>query len=171
MRRVAKDNTLDYSRSTMLDLRNPKITDKITPVDEKTLATEHKQTWYTYYLDQAVNLYDVAVIVASTASEYLTEKKEMDYVGFAKEMAQSMFVFLWTQPAVLNKEKRQIRRNSCLPWSNSPIVTLEEFARNLNKRQQKAKKQEIIVENKDKRIHFVGCAQDLGLFEAEWVEN
>ena len=34
--------------------------------DEKTLTATHKQTWYEYYLDQAVDLYGVATVVANT---------------------------------------------------------------------------------------------------------
>jgi hypothetical protein len=66
MRRVAKAATLSCARSTMPVLLNPKITDKTSATDEKTLVTKYKQTWYEYYLDQAVNLYGVATIVAST---------------------------------------------------------------------------------------------------------
>ena len=50
-------------------------------------------------------------------------------------------------------------------------MTLQEFARELDKRQQKAKKQNVVIDDDDKVVHLVGCAQDLVLFEAEWVEN
>ena len=50
-------------------------------------------------------------------------------------------------------------------------MTLQEFARELDQRQRKAKKQKINIYNEDKVVHFVGCAQDSGLFEAEWVEK
>lgn len=43
MKRVAKNNTLNCDHTTMPALLNPKISDKTTPVDEKTLAAEHKQ--------------------------------------------------------------------------------------------------------------------------------
>ena len=46
MRQVAKDNMLNCARVTMPALLNPTITKKTTPADKKTLATEHKQTWY-----------------------------------------------------------------------------------------------------------------------------
>ena len=61
-------------------------------------------SWFEYYLDQAVDLYSVAAIVASTDAQYLA-KLEMDYIGFAKETTQTMLAHLRTQPVVLNEEK------------------------------------------------------------------
>ena len=49
----------------------------------KDFAMEHRQVWFEYYLDQAVDLYGVVAIVASTDAQYLAEL-EMDYVGFAE---------------------------------------------------------------------------------------
>ena len=82
-----------------------------------------------------------------------------------------MFIFLRTQLVVLTKEKLQIRRNFYLPWSDSPTMTLTELTCNRDKCQRKATKQGVIVNNEDKGSHFVDCAQDSGLFEAEWVEK
>ena len=50
-------------------------------------------------------------------------------------------------------------------------MNLQEFARKLDKRQRKAKKQNVIIDDDDKVVHLAGCAQDSGLFEAEWVEK
>ncbi len=72
MRRVANNSTLNCDRVTMPALLNPKTTDTTSAVDEKIFATEHQKTWYKYYLDQAVDCYGIAVIIASTASQYLT---------------------------------------------------------------------------------------------------
>ena len=33
------------------------------------------------------------------------------------------------------------------------------------------KKQNITIDDDDKFVHLVGCAQYLGIFEAEWVEK
>ena len=49
-------------------------------------------------------------------------------MGFSKEMAQSMFTYLRTQPVVLCKEKWMICSNFYLPWLDSPTLTLAEFA-------------------------------------------
>ena len=95
----------------------------------------------------------------------------MDYVGFSKETTQTMLAHLRTQPVVLNEEKRVLRRYFFLPWSDSPNMNLQEFARKLDKRQRKAKKKNVTIDNDDKVVHLVGCAQDLGLFEVEWVEK
>ena len=64
-------------------------------------CAEHQQVWFEYYLDQAVDLYGVAAIFASTNAQYLAEL-EMDYVGFAEETTQTMLAHLRTQPVVLN---------------------------------------------------------------------
>ena len=50
-------------------------------------------------------------------------------------------------------------------------MNLQDFACELDKRQRKAKKQNVTIDDDDKVVHLVGCAQDLGLFEAEWVEK
>ena len=113
------------------------------------------------------NLYGVAVIVASTDAQYLAEL-EMDYVGFAEETTQTMLAHLRTQPVVLNEENRVLRRDFFCPWSNSPNMNLQEFARELDKCQRKVKKN-VTIDDDDKVVHLVGCAQDSGLFEAEWV--
>ena len=81
----------------------------------------------------------------------------MDYIGFTEKTTQSILVFLRTQPVVLNKEKWQTHSNFYLSWSDSPTMTLAEFACNLNKHQQKAKKQEVTVDDTDKGIHFLSC--------------
>ena len=95
----------------------------------------------------------------------------MDYVGFAEETTLTMLAHLHTQPVVLNEEKRVLRRDFFCPWSDAPNMTLQEFARELDKRQRKAKKQNVIIDDDDKVVHLVGCAQDSGLFEDEWVEK
>ena len=95
----------------------------------------------------------------------------MDYVGFAEENTQTMLAHLCTQPVVLNKEKRILCRDFFRPWSDSPNMNLQEFARELDKRQRNAKKQNITIDDDDKVVHLVGCAQNLELFEAEWVEK
>jgi hypothetical protein len=77
----------------MPELLNPKITIETKATAKKTLVTEHKQIWYKYYLDQAINPYSVVAIVASTNPHYLA-KKEMDYVGFAEEITQYLFIHL-----------------------------------------------------------------------------
>ena len=56
-------------------------------------------------------------------------------------------------------------------WSDAPNMTLQEFTRELDKRQRKAKKQNVVIDDNGKVVHLVGCAQDSGLFEAEWVEK
>ena len=101
MRHVTKDGTLDCTRAPKLPLLSPRLSDTTTVTDGKTFAAEHRQVWFEYYLNQAVDLYDVAAIVASTDSQYLT-KLEMDYVGFAKETTQTMLAHLHTKPVVLN---------------------------------------------------------------------
>ena len=104
MRRVTKDGTLDCTRAPKPPLLSPRLSNTTTATDRKTFAAEHRQVWFEYYLHQAVDLYGVAAIVASTDTKYLAEL-EMDYVGFAEETTQ------------------------------------------------------------------MGCAQDSGLFEAEWVKK
>ena len=110
------------------------------------------------------------MIVASTDAQYLAEL-EMDYIGFAEETTQTMLAHLRTQPVVLNKEKRVLHRDFFRPWSDSPNMNLQEFACELDKRQRKAKKQNFTIDDDDKVVHLVGCAQYSGLFEAEWVEK
>ena len=170
MRRITKDGTIDCTRAPNPPLLIPRLTDTTTATDGNTFAAEHRQVWFEYYLDQAVNLYGVAAIVASTDTQYLSEL-EMDYVGFAEETTQMMLAHLRTSPVVLNEEKRVIRRNFFRPWSDSPNMNLQELARELDKRQRKAKKQNVTIDDDDKVVHLVGCAQDSGLFEAEWVEK
>ena len=138
MRRVTKDRTLDFTQAPNPPLLSPRLTDTTTATDGKTFAAEHRQVWFEYYLDQAVNLYGVAAIVVSTDAQYLAEL-EMDYVGFTEETTQTMLAHLRTQPVVLNKEKRVLRRDFFRPWSDSPNMNLQEFARELDKRQRKAK--------------------------------
>ena len=98
---------------------------------------EHRQVWYEYYLDQAVDLYDVAAIIASSDGQYLAEL-DMDYVGFAEETTQTMLAHLRTQPVILNEENRVLRRDFFRPWSDAPNMNLQELARKLDKRQRKA---------------------------------
>ena len=97
MRRVTKDGNLDCARAPKPPLLSPMLTDTTTATDGKTFAAEHRQVWYEYYLDQAVNLYGVAVIVASSDGQYLAEL-DMDYVGFAEETTLTMLAHLRTQP-------------------------------------------------------------------------
>ena len=49
-------------------------------------------------------------------------------------------------------------------------MNLQEFARKLDKRQQKAKKN-VTIDDDDKVVHLIGCAQALGLFKSEWVDK
>ena len=76
MRWVAKDDMLDCSRADEPQFLNPNIVDNTTTTDKKILTVEHRVTWYEYYLEQAVDLYRVATIVANTNHQYLTEKYE-----------------------------------------------------------------------------------------------
>ena len=101
MRRVTKDGNLDCARAPKPPLLSPRLTYTTTATDGKTFAAEHRQVWYKYYLDQEVDLYGVAVIVASSDGQYLAELK-MDYVGFAKDTTLTMLAHLRTQPVVLN---------------------------------------------------------------------
>ena len=93
----------------------------------------------------------------------------MDYIGFAEDRTQTMLEHLRTQPIVLNEDKRVLRRDFFCPWSDSPNMNLQEFARKLDKRQRKAKKQNFTIDDNNKVVHLVGCAQDSGLFKAKWV--
>ena len=90
----------DCTRAPKPPLLSPRQTDTTTVTDRKTFSAEHRQVWFEYYLDQAVEIYGVA----STDAQYLA-KLEMDYVGFAEETTQTMLAHLHTQPIVLNKEK------------------------------------------------------------------
>ena len=170
MRRATKDGNLDCTRAPKPQLLSPRLTDTTTTTDEKTFTAEHRQVWFEYYLDQAVDLYGVAAIVSSTDAQYLA-KLEMDYVGFAEETTQTMLAHLRTQPVVLNEEKKVLRRDFFRPWSDSPNMNLQEFACKLDKRQRKAKNQNVTIYDNNKVVCLVGCAQDSGLFEAEWVEK
>ena len=80
-----------------------------------------------------------------------------------------MLEHLRTQPIVLNEDKRVLRRDFFCPWSDSPNMNLQEFARKLDKRQRKAKKQNFTIDDNNKVVHLVGCAQDSGLFKEKWV--
>ena len=124
MRRVTKDGNLDCTRAPKPPLLSPRLTDTTTATDGKTFAAEHRQVWFEYYLDQVVDLYGVAKIIASTDTQYLAELK-MDYVVFAKETTQTMLAHLRTQPVVLNEEKRVLRRYFFRPWSDSPNMNLQ----------------------------------------------
>ena len=104
MRRVTKDGNLDCAQAPKPPLLSPRLTDTTTATDGKTFAAEHLQVWYKYYLDQAVDLYGVAAIVASSDGRYLAEL-EMNYVGFAEETTLTMLAHLCTQPVVLDEEK------------------------------------------------------------------
>ena len=123
MRRVTKYGTLNCTREPKPPLLSPRLTDTTTTTDGKTFAAEHRQVWFEYYLNQAVDLYSVAAIVASTDAQYLAEL-EMDYIGFAEETTQTMLAHLRTQPVVLNEEKRVLRRDFFRPWSDSPNMNL-----------------------------------------------
>ena len=56
---------------TLLNLSNG---DTTTTTDKKILTALHMVTWYEYYLEQAVDLYGVATIVANTYHRYLAKK-------------------------------------------------------------------------------------------------
>ena len=84
MIRVTKDGNLNCTQAPKPPLLIPRLTDTTTATDGKTFAAEHRQVWYEYYLNQAVDLYGGAAIVDSSDGQYLAEL-EMDYVGFAKE--------------------------------------------------------------------------------------
>ena len=71
----------------------------------------------------------------------------MDYVGFAKETTQTMLAHLRTQPVVFNEEKRVLRQDFFRPWSDAPNMNLQEFARKLDKRQRKASKKNVIIDD------------------------
>ena len=161
MRRVTKYGNLDCAQTPKPPVLIPRLTDTTTATDGKTFAAEHRQVWYEYYLDQAVNLYGVTAIVASSNGQYLAEL-EMDYIGFAKETTLTMLAHLRTQPVVLNEEKRVLHWDLFRPWSYAPNMTLQEFARELDKHQRKAKKQNVVIDDDDKVVHSVGCAQNLG---------
>ena len=102
MRRVAKDDTLNCSRSDKPTPFNPNIGDTTTATDEKILTVDHRSTWYEYYLKQAVDLYDVATIIANTDHQYLAENHE-DYVGYANKTTRSIIEQLETHPNILNE--------------------------------------------------------------------
>ena len=93
----------------------------------------------------------------------------MDYIGYFNETAHTMIMELRTHPVVLNPEKREIRSFFVAPWSDSPDMTLEEYGRKIDKRQRAAKNQGVTIYDKDKTMHFAGCAEDSGLFKEEWV--
>ena len=69
MRLVTKDGTLDCTCAPKPPVLSPKLSDTTTATDGRTLAAEQRQVWYEYYLDQAVNLYGIADIVASTDAQ------------------------------------------------------------------------------------------------------
>ena len=104
MRRVAKDETLDCSRANKPQLLNPNIGDTTTTTDENILPTEHRVTWYKYYLEQVVDLIAVASIVAITDHQYLA-KRHKDYVRYANKTTRLMIEQLKTHPTILNEEK------------------------------------------------------------------
>ena len=131
MRRVMQDGNLVCAQAPKPPLLSLRLTDTTTATDGKTFAADHHQVWYEYYLDQAVDLYGVAVIVASSGGQYLAEL-EMDYVGFAKETTLRILAHLRTQPVVLIEEKRVLRRDFFRPWSDAPNMNLQEFARKLD---------------------------------------
>ena len=73
MRHVTKDGTLNCTRAPKPPLLSPKLSDATTATDGKTIAVKHRQVWYDYYLDQAVDLYGVAAIFARIDSQSLAE--------------------------------------------------------------------------------------------------
>ena len=93
----------------------------------------------------------------------------MDYVGFAEDTTQTMLAHLRTQPIFLNEDKQVLRRDFFRPWSDSPNMNLQDFARELDKRQRKTEKQNFTIDDNNKVVHLVGCAQVSGLFKAKWV--
>ena len=42
-----------------------------------------------------------------------------------------------------------------VPWSDSPDMTLQEYGRQLDKRQRAAKNQGVTISDEDKTTHFV----------------
>ena len=66
MQRVTNDGTLNCTCSPKPPLLSPKLNDATSATDGKTFDAEHRQVWYEYYLDQAVDLFSVAAIVAPT---------------------------------------------------------------------------------------------------------
>ena len=66
MQWVAKDDMLNCSRADEPTLLNPSIRGTTTATDEKILTAEHRVIWYEYYLEQAVDLYGISMIVANT---------------------------------------------------------------------------------------------------------
>ena len=93
MRRVTKDGNLDCARALKPPLLSPRLTDSTTTTDGKIFAAEHRQVWCKYYLHQAVDLYGVTAIVASSDGQYLAKLK-MDYIGFAEETTLMMLAHL-----------------------------------------------------------------------------
>ena len=101
MFRVEKDDKLDCSRADEPQLFNPNIGDTTTTTYENILTADHRVTWYEYYLEQAVDLYSIATIVANTDHQYLAKNHE-DYVGYANETTRSMIDHIETQTTILN---------------------------------------------------------------------
>ena len=138
MQRVAKDDTLNCSHANEPTILNPSIGDTNTATDKYILTAEHGVTWYEYYLEQALDLYSVAMIVANIDHQYLAKKHE-DYSGYANKTMRSMIEQLETHPTILNEEKLKIRAALFAPLSNVPGMNLGDYARTLDKRQHAAK--------------------------------
>ena len=108
MRQVSKNNTLNCSSANEPTLLNPSIGATATATDEKILIAEHRVTWYNYYLDQAVDLYSVATIVANTDHQYFSENHE-DYVGYVNKTTRLVIEQIETHLTIINKENVEIR--------------------------------------------------------------
>ena len=78
--------------------------DNTTTTDDNIFTAEHRVSCYKYYLEQAVDYYSIAAIIATTKHQYLTKKHE-DYVGSSNETMLSMIEQLETHPIILNEEK------------------------------------------------------------------
>ena len=108
------------------------------------------------------------MIVANFDKQYIIAKC-MEYIGYANETAHMMIAKLRTDPVILNAEKQEICSFFMALWSDSPNMTLKEYGRQLDKRKRAAKNQGVTISDEDMTTHFVGYAEDSGLFKEEWV--
>ena len=149
-------------------LCNLKITLSTIPNDDKSLIAEHKVSWSKYYLELAVDRYAIAVIFENINKQYIVAKC-MGYIKYANKTAHKMIAELMTHPVVLDVEKQEICAFFIAPWSDSPNTTLKDYGRQLDKHQRAPKKQRVTFSDEDIMTHFVGFAEDFGLFKGEWV--
>ena len=141
---------MNCSRANDPTLLNLNIGDTAPATDEKILNAEHRVTWYKYCLEQAVDLYGAAKIVANTDHQYLTEKHK-DYVGYANDTTRPMIKQLEMYPTILNEEKLEIRAAFFSLWSDAPDMNLGEYSRTLDKHQYAAKKLRVKISDEDKK--------------------